>query len=245
MIFVMGEGLVLEQGTHNELLNDENSAYARLVAAQKLRESQQRTEGDSEDVAKEAEEMEKAVREEIPLGRKNTGQHSLASELIDKRLEHKKEQESEYSLIYLFKRIGLLHRVSWKNYFLGSICAIGTGCVYPSFGIVYCASAFVPMPPDFLLFAAKGIVGFSLEGHARRIAGDRNALWCVVFVFRLHELTSPFRFFIIAIASSFLIGFQSYLFGSSAATLAKKLRSLSFRAILRQDSALFPHVFAP
>jgi hypothetical protein len=38
----------------------------------------------------------------------------------------------------------------------------------------------------------------------------------------------------------FCIGFQNYLFSSSAAKLTRKLRSLSFRAILRQDSAFCP-----
>ncbi|KAJ6585057.1 P-loop containing nucleoside triphosphate hydrolase protein [Mycena capillaripes] len=208
MIFVMGEGLVLEQGTHNELLNDENGAYARLVQAQKLRESQQRTDMDPEDTAKEAEEMEKALREEIPLGRKNTGQHSLASELIEKRLEeHKQDHETEYGMLYLFKRMGRLNRDVWKNYAIGGVCAIGTGLVFPAFGIVY----------------AKGINGFSLDHQARRQAGDRNALW----------------FFIIALISTVLIGFQNYLFSASAARLTKKLRSLSFKAILRQDIEFF------
>ncbi|KAJ7612414.1 P-loop containing nucleoside triphosphate hydrolase protein [Mycena rosella] len=208
-IFVMGDGLVLEQGTHNELLNDESGAYSRLVQAQKLRETQERTsESDEEDSIKEAEDMEKAVREEIPLGRKNTGQHSLASELIEKRLqEHKTGAEDDYGIIYLFRRIGRLNPAGFNKYFFGGICAILTGCVYPAFGIVY----------------AEGINGFSQTGHARRLAGDRNALW----------------FFIIALISAVSIGFQNYLFASSAATLTMKLRSLSFRAILRQDVEFF------
>ncbi|KAJ7505250.1 P-loop containing nucleoside triphosphate hydrolase protein [Mycena galericulata] len=208
-IFVMGEGLVLEQGTHNELLDDENGAYSRLVQAQKLRESQERGDDDSED-DKEAQDMEKAVREEIPLGRKNTGQHSLASELIEKRQEALKKGENpeeEYNLVYLFQRMGAINASQWRKYLFGSICAVLTGCVFPAFGIVY----------------AEGINGFSDQGHARRKAGDRNALW----------------FFIIAIISTFCIGFQNYLFASSAATLTNKLRSLSFRAILRQDIEFF------
>jgi ATP-binding cassette subfamily B (MDR/TAP) protein 1 len=150
----MGDGLVVEQGTHNELLSDENGAYARLVAAQKLREGQQSGDGASEDTAQEAEEMEKAVREEIPLGRKNTGQHSLASELIEKRLEeHKTDHEIDYSLPYLFKRIGLLNRPVWKKYAVGALCAIGTGGVFPSFGVVYGASALCSFVPIFLIGA--------------------------------------------------------------------------------------------
>jgi ATP-binding cassette subfamily B (MDR/TAP) protein 1 len=153
MIFVMGDGLVLEQGTHNELLNDEKGAYARLVQAQKLRESQERSDGGSEDTAaQEAEDMKKAVREEIPLGRKNTGQHSLASELIEKRLEeHKKDEAGEYGIIYLFKRIGRLHRAGWKKYFFGAICATLTGCVFPAFGIVYGAPSIIPFAPHILI----------------------------------------------------------------------------------------------
>ena len=119
-IFVMGDGLVIEHGTHNELLDNENGAYARLVAAQKLREAQQRSDDDSEDTAKEGnEEMEK----EIPLGLlcKDTNTQSPASELIAKReQERKKDHETEYSIPYLVKRIGgLQSRQGLKNYALG------------------------------------------------------------------------------------------------------------------------------
>jgi ATP-binding cassette subfamily B (MDR/TAP) protein 1 len=80
-----------------------------------------------------------------------------------------------------------------------------------------------------------------MPGHARRVAGDRNALWCVCIIYLTQRLiVRLFRFFIIAVISTFLIGFQNFLFSSSAATLTKKLRSLSFRAILRQDSAFCP-----
>jgi ATP-binding cassette subfamily B (MDR/TAP) protein 1 len=44
------------------------------------------------------------------------------------------------------------------------------------------------------------------------------------------------RLFIIAIIATMSIGMQNYLFSSAAARLTSKLRSLSFKAILRQDS---------
>ncbi|KAF7288516.1 hypothetical protein HMN09_01380600 [Mycena chlorophos] len=213
IIYVMGEGKVLEKGTHNELLADENGAYARLVQSQKLREAQQRVDvPDQEEnaaAAQEAAELQKAIHEEIPLGRKATGQHSLASDLIEKRLEGQRghEKEQDYNLFYLFRRIGGLYRDGWRKYLIGGIAAIGTGGVFPAFGIVY----------------AKGINGFELSGHARRVAGDRNALW----------------FFIIAILSTFCIGLQNYYFSSAAATLTMRLRQLSFKAILRQDIEFF------
>lgn len=204
IIYVMGEGLVLESGTHSQLLANEEGPYARLVQAQRLRET--RETGENEDAEEEV-DMEKAAREEIPLGRKNTG-HSLASEILEqKQKEQEGKKEKDYSLFYLFKRMGSINKDQWLKYLWGAIFASMTGMVYPAFGIVY----------------AKGIDGFSKEGHERRVAGDRNALWL----------------FIIAIISTFAIGFQNFLFASSAASLTAKLRSLSFKSILRQDIEFF------
>jgi ATP-binding cassette, subfamily B (MDR/TAP), member 1 len=77
--------------------------------------------------------------------------------------------------------------------------------------------------PAFGVVYAKGIDAFSsLDPRVRRHQGDRVALW----------------FFIISIISTFSIGMQNFLFASSAAMLTSKLRSLSFKAILRQDSKL-------
>lgn len=50
-------------------------------------------------------------------------------------------------------------------------------------------------------------------------------------------LTAAFyRLFIIAILATIAIAHQNYFFSRAAAGLTQKLRSLSFRAILRQDS---------
>jgi hypothetical protein len=51
------------------------------------------------------------------------------------------------------------------------------------------------------------------------------------------------RSFIIAILAAASLGSQNFLFASSAASLTSKLRSLSIRAIFRQDSefAREPH----
>jgi hypothetical protein len=49
-------------------------------------------------------------------------------------------------------------------------------------------------------------------------------------------LTRFHRAFIVAILAMLSIGLQNYLFSSSASSLSRKLRSLSLRAVLRQDS---------
>ncbi|CAA7271334.1 unnamed protein product [Cyclocybe aegerita] len=211
VIYVMGDGLVLEQGTHNSLL-EADGAYARLVTAQKLREhTESHLEIDDSESEISQKDMEKAAREEIPLGRRNT-QQSLASEILEQKRKAREaaggEKEEAFGMLYLFQRMAPLIRDQWKNYIIGSIFACMTGLVYPAFGVVY----------------AKGIEGFSaLDNASRRFQGDRNALWL----------------FVIAVISTMAIGFQNYLFSASASTLTARLRTLSFKAILRQDIEFF------
>jgi len=207
-IFVMGEGTIIEQGTHNELLRDENGPYAKLVHAQKLRERQTKGVDGEEAAGGEWEDLEKAALKEEPLGRKNTGR-SLGSEIIEQRqqADDNAEKSKDHGLPYLFMRMGKINRDSWSKYAFGATFASLTGVVYPAFGIVY----------------AKGIQGFSEPPHEMRIDNDRTALWL----------------FIIAILSGISIGMQNLLFASSATSLTSKLRSLSFRAILRQDIEFF------
>ena len=230
-IYVMGSGVVLESGTHQELLQDPESSYSKLVAAQRLRESNEEVDdthvsGSSSELdlvarakasaQRDIDEKEQLRREleeealaEVPLGRKNTSR-SLASEVLEQREKvreatKKKGGNSDYSLPYLFLRLGKIQEEVWKMYAFGSIFAIMSGMIYPAFGIVY----------------AEGITSFQIQDDNARLrhAGDRNALW----------------FFIIALLSMGIIGTQNYTFAAAAANLSHKLRSLSFKAILRQD----------
>ena len=125
IIYVMGDGQVIESGTHDELLAKEG-AYSRLVLAQKLREGKE--EGSTTDGAESQHEehMEKVALEEIPLVRKNTG-YSLASEILERKRETAegpdKNNEDDYSLFYLLRRMAPLVRDQWKNYIIGAIFA--------------------------------------------------------------------------------------------------------------------------
>ena len=127
VIHVMGEGLVLESGTHSDLIQA-GGAYARLVQSQKLREGRERRENSDvldADASEESEHsIEKEIREEVPLGRRNTG-HSLASEILEQKKEAMGEngKEKDFSLLYLFKRMFVIIRDRWKNYFFGFVFA--------------------------------------------------------------------------------------------------------------------------
>lgn len=128
-IYVMGNGVVLERGKHNELLSNEDSAYSRLVAAQRLREARETIDipvGQSCEKAVDSNmDIEKAVLEEVPLGRSNTHK-SLASEILEQRnVQGLSKLEKEYSTSYLFRRMGRINKGEWKSYVFGCLFAIG------------------------------------------------------------------------------------------------------------------------
>lgn len=127
-IFVMGDGLVLEQGTHEELLADEDGAYSRLVQAQKLRERREDEEAEELTTGGSEEDFEKNVPEEIPLDRKHSI-HSLASDIVNKRNEEKAKvevNEDDYGIFYLFRRVGGLNQEGLHRYAIGTFFAICT-----------------------------------------------------------------------------------------------------------------------
>jgi ATP-binding cassette, subfamily B (MDR/TAP), member 1 len=221
-IYVMGDGLVIEKGTHDELLS-KDSVYARLVQSQNIREAHETDATTSKKVgaASVAVDMNTAAADEVPLGRRHTSQSFVSQIMEERQKQAELNEEDNYSLYYLFKRMGAINKKQWKRYLIGFIAASCSGMVYPAMGIVY------GMPPHviFLFFSlitsflAKGMVSLSETGPQQRKDGDRIALW----------------FFLIAIVSTVSFG-QNYLYASSAAILTAKLRTLSFKAILRQDS---------
>ncbi|KAG2107280.1 multidrug resistance protein 1 [Suillus discolor] len=201
-IIVMGKGLVLERGTHAELLADENGAYHRLVIAQTLREGHE----DPETViSSDEKDSEKPRSDDLDI--KST---IRTIDVVSQPKEKVGDQtpKEDYGLFYLMRRIAGLHREGLHRYLIGSFFAI---CKFAE----YISSA-------ALIWLA--ISGFSATTNSeRRYQGDQNALW----------------FFILAILYGFCAGFQNYLFASSAAVLTAKLRSISFKAILRQDIEYF------
>jgi ATP-binding cassette, subfamily B (MDR/TAP), member 1 len=136
----MGDGLVLEQGTHNELLTKTDGPYANLVQAQKLRESEETTELADPKLVEETEgkTMEKIAEEEVPLGRANTGR-PLASGILEKtQSDQSAEKQENMSLFAIFKRIALINRDIWWRYAVGTVGAILAGFTFPAYGIVFC-----------------------------------------------------------------------------------------------------------
>jgi len=206
----MGGGCVLERGKHNELLSNEDGAYARLVAAQRLREARDEInvgdvvpvgQGSCEKAVESSVDIEKAAMEEVPLGRRNTSK-SLASEIIEQRKSQRlSNQEKEYSLFYLFKRMGRINKGEWKHYLFGCLFSIGKyfPFVGQSWPLIIGSQLLVLSSRLSVLFGVRKMrAAFSAWGgtnysvpqtaeavtsfsdptpRERRHAGDRNALW--------------------------------------------------------------------
>ncbi|KAF9242531.1 P-loop containing nucleoside triphosphate hydrolase protein [Melanogaster broomeanus] len=216
-IYVMGDGIVLEQGTHAELLAYENGAYSRFVHAQKLRER-----GDNERNASRASpsagvHMTMAVDEEVPLDCMNTN-HSIVSDLAQKKNQETKNnavKEDDYGMFYLFVRIGALNREGLWRYVVGALLSIGESASSTLVGMAH---------PVFAIVYGHAVSGLSATtASVRRTEGNQNALW----------------FFIIALLVSIVDCFQIYYLASAAAILTSKLRWLGFKSILRQDIEFF------
>ncbi|KAG8907884.1 GTPase-activating protein [Tulasnella sp. 403] len=218
-IYVMGGGEVLEHGTHNELLANESGPYAQLVNAQKLKGRDPSTPDSPEDAEPTVagglmtkEEIKEAIEDEKPaLNRTHTGSgRSLASEILEKK---KRDGFGQFG-----------DKEHSLPYLFKRMGAINRGDYKLYIGGVIFAVAGGMVYPSFGIVFSKAITGFSLpDRHDVRVAGDRNALWL----------------FLIAILSTIAIAAQNYFFSRAAASLTQKLRSLSFRAILRQDIGWF------
>ena len=127
----MGDGQILEQGTHQELLTNADGPYSRLVQAQHLKEGQPIT-SDVEDIVSlnppmAPVEIEGAAKAEVPLGRTDTFKSIATEDPTKGLLEPTYKRPTELSLFYLFRRMGLINSSQWPFYLVAFTCA-GSTC---------------------------------------------------------------------------------------------------------------------
>lgn len=152
-IIVMGGGEILEQGTHNDLLADEEGPYAQLVSNQKLNQ----TSGGKVDIDTDSEDdspgpMTSDERLASPisptrekpgfpgLDRALTGRSvaSAAMEAVQaKREQEEVEADKIPSAWKLYARLLKLNRQDKWYYSLGFVAAICNGLVYPALAILF------------------------------------------------------------------------------------------------------------
>jgi ATP-binding cassette subfamily B (MDR/TAP) protein 1 len=120
-ILVMGEGLVLERGTHAELLANENGAYFRLVTAQTLREGHEDLDGV---ISSDEKGLDQPMSQDLDI--KSTVRSIAGSDVVSQLKEKVGDQapEQDHGLFYLMGRIAGLHRKGLHRYLIGFFFAI-------------------------------------------------------------------------------------------------------------------------
>lgn len=228
-IVVMGKGVILEQGTHQQLLANTGGPYSGLVTAQQIRASEvdnklYEAEMDEEKAAlaqeEEAMEMkeEREAKAEMPSGIKRM--FSARSHASTARVVSSDETPKRRSIFYLLYRLAIINRDQiWKLYVPGIIGSIASGAVYPAFSILFgrALNTYAICQENVQMPCPEP------RRSEMRHQSDQNSLY----------------FFIISILATIAIGVQNGNMIIASSILMERLRTLSLKALLRSDVAHF------
>ncbi|KAK9467423.1 P-loop containing nucleoside triphosphate hydrolase protein [Lipomyces arxii] len=145
LIVVMAKGKIVEQGTHNDLL-DKKGMYYELVEAQKIHKLEDGNGG----IVESTEEKELEVREDtniLDITRVRTQQSISSIEAA-----HRKEPPAvHYSLLSSVKMIFILNKPEHKLMAFGAFFAMINGFAYPVQGVLFakCVTAYEVTPEFF------------------------------------------------------------------------------------------------
>jgi ATP-binding cassette subfamily B (MDR/TAP) protein 1 len=223
-IVVMSHGQIVEQGTHDDLL-ERKGAYHGLVEAQRIAAANEnKEEGDDEDAVTPAEEKGELVRkttsrtsakgstpvdpdDEIKLKRTQTGK-SASSVAIEKKTPG--NEHPQYSLLTLIKVIVRFNKPEWYLLVFGIFWAIIAGGGQPTSAIIF----------------AKSIVSLSLPpSQYDKLRHDAN-FWSLMYL-------------MLGLVMFFSFGLNGWAFATCSERLIRRARDQAFRAMLRQDIAFF------
>ncbi len=222
-IVVMSEGRIIEQGSHDELL-EKKEAYYNLIEAQRIATKQESRNQDEDPILSEkddnllrsefAEEGSNSGKEAdgenlhaLQLSKTQTNRTALRMALAKKRQE---DSGDNYTLFTLVRFIAGLNKKEWKimvfGLLLSAICGGGN--------------------PTQAVFLAKSITALSLplSEHAeiRRQANFWSLMYLMLAFVQLLAFIS-----------------QGIAFSYCAERLTHRVRDQAFRYILRQDIAYF------
>ncbi|XP_050174693.1 ATP-binding cassette sub-family B member 5 [Myiozetetes cayanensis] len=213
------KGVVVEQGTHSELML-QKGVYYSLVMQQGCSNDIQEdgTSEDSEGIG--AEEYEENINpvEDLTLQdhfeesvisgrdsiRRRSSRYKSTSKKSFGKRKKKKELEEENLPDVPYSRILALNKPEWLYLLLGVIAAAVIGAVHPTFAVIF----------------GKIIGAFQERDPVKR---SKNTL----------VLSLMFLLLGVIILAAYII--QGFMFGKSGEMLTMRLRSLSFRALLQQE----------
>ncbi|KAF5657891.1 ATP-binding protein subfamily B (MDR TAP) member 1 [Fusarium heterosporum] len=220
-IVVMSEGRIVEQGTHNELL-EKKTAYFKLVSAQNIAAAEEMS----------AEEQAAIDEEEVSLMRKMTSEKQtgiiadpnddIAAKLnrtttsksaSSVALQGRKiDAEQEYGMWTLIKLIASFNTKEWKlmaiGLFFSAVCGGGN--------------------PTQAVFFAKQITTLSqpVTPENRHQMKKDSDFWSAMYL-------------MLAFVQLFAFIIQGVLFARCSERLVHRVRDRAFRTMLRQDVSFF------
>ncbi|KAJ7064133.1 P-loop containing nucleoside triphosphate hydrolase protein [Mycena amicta] len=181
-ICVMGEGRVLEEGTHEELLATGGSVYAQLVQAQTLRDTHSGSDSTPEKLSDTVTDPDDAVPVE------KTGLLQVISA---------DTKAPELGLVDLWLRLTTLNRDSWRKYMIGAVFALLNAMVFPAYGVIYAKGIVAFSDPD---------------PRTRRHLGDRTALYMFIVAIGSSFVISMQNYLFASGAADFTAKLRSVLF---------------------------------
>ncbi|KAM6201356.1 phosphatidylcholine translocator ABCB4 isoform 2-T2 [Rhynchocyon petersi] len=201
------DGVIVEQGSHNELMKKEG-VYFKLVTMQTSGNQIQ-----SEELDIELDD-ENAATGMAPNGWKprllrNSTHKSLR--MSRKRQNSLDEENSELDINVppvSFLKVLKLNKTEWPYFVVGTVCAIANGALQPAFSLIFSEMIEIFGPGD----------------------DDVKQQKCNMFslIFLGLGIISFFTFFL-----------QGFSFGKAGEILTERLRSMAFKAMLRQDMSWF------
>lgn len=213
-IVVMQEGRIVEQGTHDDLL-EKQGAYHNLVEAQRIaaevKEQDERGLDSDHDEAGpltkqptvEEVEYDNAYQE---LTRTKTAQSASSKVLADRQ----KKADQQYSVFSLVRLIASFNKAEWKVMLLGLFASIIAGGGHPTQAV----------------FFAKSIVALSSPPSRYDYLKSQTTFW-------------SWMYFMLAVVLCISIVIQGVSFAYCSERLVYRARDKSFRAMLRQDIQFF------
>ncbi|KAF2206342.1 hypothetical protein CERZMDRAFT_53286 [Cercospora zeae-maydis SCOH1-5] len=215
-IVVMQQGRIVEQGTHDDLL-EKHGAYSSLVEAQRIaaENEQPGTESEEEEVFDDEKDFALNHSTSTGLGKDPDDlklSRSRTRESVSKQVLANKDDAAapKYSLWTLIKVVGSFNTTEWKWMLVGLFWSIICGGGNPTQSV----------------FLAKSITSLSLPpSQYGKLRSEANFWSWMYFMLAMVQLLSYFG--------------QGFAFAWCSEKLVRRARDKSFRAILRQDIAFF------
>ena len=210
-IVVMSQGRIVEQGSHDELL-ERKSAYYNLVEAQRISaENEEKNAEAKADMDESEEELATSLTPEkqisqAKLERSTTGK-SVSSRILESRTP---SSERQYSLWTLIKVVGSFNKKEIHFMLVGLVFSIIAGAGNPTQSV----------------FFAEEIVALSLPRQFYSKLRHDADFWSLMYL-------------MLGLVQILSFGAQGVAFAYCSERLVHRARDKAFRTMLRQDISFF------